>query len=284
MQTPAQSVPRFALFGEDTGVAFEDLVHCETIAIRSKRYEWEIAPHRHTSLFQMLLVVDGNVDLTVAGLRSERSGPVLLVTPPGTIHGFRFAQGTKGFVLSLSERFTSALQAEPGLRKLAAKPDVLELDPPTAERLQALCEQVILANDSGTAADLVRRALAEAFVRIVAELDADTMGSREDDLVNRFRELVQGHLSARHNVRFFAARLHTTERTLSRRVRAALDVSPGQYLNERLAAEATRLLRFTNADCCQVADELGFADPSYFSRFYARMTGRRPSKVRSASA
>jgi len=44
--------------------------------------------------------------------------------------------------------------------------------------------------------------------------------------------------------------------------------------------EAHRLLRFTNATGTQVATELGFDDPSYFSRFYQRMTGRRPVEER----
>ncbi len=283
MTDQGPSIPKFALYGEDASSALEHLVHCETIAVRSKRYEWEIAPHRHTSLFQILLVVDGGVELTVANHRSARRGPVLLLTPPGTVHGFHFEHDTKGFVLSLSDRFTVPLQSEDDLRKLMNKPEVMNLEPATAERLQAICEQVILADESGTGADLVRRALAEAFVRIVAGLHSDTAYRRQDDLVERFRALVQENLTASASVGQFAAQLQTTERTLSRRVRLALDVSPRQFINERLAAEATRLLRFTNAGCCEVADELGFADPSYFSRFYARMTGRRPSSVRSAA-
>lgn len=49
-------------------------------------------------------------------------------------------------------------------------------------------------------------------------------------------------------------------------------------IHRRLALEAHRLLRYTNATATQVAAELGFEDPSYFSRFYQRVTGRRPSQ------
>ena len=54
-------------------------------------------------------------------------------------------------------------------------------------------------------------------------------------------------------------------------------MTPLQIVNRRLLFEARRLLRFTNANCSEVAAELGFEDPSYFSRFYRRMTGHSPS-------
>jgi single-stranded-DNA-specific exonuclease len=42
-----------------------------------------------------------------------------------------------------------------------------------------------------------------------------------------------------------------------------------------------RLLTTHDAgEAAQIAAELGFEDPSYFSRFYLRMTGRRPGEER----
>ena len=280
MDRASNPVPRYALFGESTGAAFEDMVHCETIEARSSRYEWEITPHRHPSLYQLLLVLDGSVDLMMNGHHTHLEKAVLLLFPPGTVHGFRFAPTTQGFVVTLSDGFAGALQADEGLRTLLARPDVVDLVPDIAVRMRAICEQMLLAEGGGRAADLLRRALAEALVRIAAELGASSSEQPSDELVDGFRRLVQRHLADQPDVQFFARSLSTTERTLSRRVRAALGMSPGQYLNERIAAEATRLLRFTNAGCKEVADELGFADPSYFSRFYARITGRRPSVVK----
>ena len=280
MMTDSAPVPRFALFGENTGSSFEDLVHCETIQVRSSRYDWEISPHRHPSLCQVLLVLSGGVEFMLAELLAERTGPVLLLTPPGTVHGFRFDREAQGYVVTLSDRFAKVLRDDEALDALLSKPDVLEPGAALAARLQAICEQMLLADGPGAGADLLRRALAEAFLRMVAEIGADPTQGRSDELVDRFRTLVQDHLREQRSLGFFAERLNATERTLSRRVRAALGISPGQYLNDRIAAEATRLLRFTNASCSNVADELGFADPSYFSRFYARITGRRPSAVR----
>jgi AraC family transcriptional activator of pobA len=88
------------------------------------------------------------------------------------------------------------------------------------------------------------------------------------------------HLREHRGLAFYAAALGCTERTLTRLARARLGASPLALINRRLALEAQRLLRYTNASVAQVAHELGFADPSYFSRFYLRQTGRRPQAER----
>jgi len=143
-----------------------------------------------------------------------------------------------------------------------------------------LANQLVAFRETGEEADLLRRALAEAFVRVTSLVLPERQSRHDDDMVRQFQALVVTHGRSQKKLAFYAGQLGCTERTLNRRVREALDVSPMQYLHERLAAEATRLLRFTNASCTDVADELGFTDPSYFSRFYARMTGVRPGLVR----
>ncbi|WP_216635569.1 helix-turn-helix domain-containing protein [Croceicoccus bisphenolivorans] len=280
MKPDVASIPRFALYGEDLGEHFEELVHCETIASRSRRYDWEIAPHRHPALCQMLLLGSGSVDLLLAGHGSQRIGPVLIVAPEGVIHGFHFSRDAQGYVVTLSEKFVREFADDNVLAELLSHADVLSFDVETASRLSAVAQQILFAATGGARPELLRRALAEAFIRIAAEVSGDDVGTHCDTLVQQFQKLVQQHLRRQRKLGFYAQALNCTERTLSRRVHGALGVSPGQYLNDRIAAEATRLLRFTNASCNDVADELGFVDPSYFSRFYTRMTGRRPSAVR----
>ena len=154
------------------------------------------------------------------------------------------------------------------------------LDEGLAARLSALAQQLLLVRENSAEADLLRHALAESFVRVAAGSMPEFAATTRDILVSKFRDLVASHGIVERRLDFYARALGCTERTLSRRVQNELGVSPMHYMHALLAAEATRLLRFTNASCSDVADELGFADPSYFSRFYARMTGQRPSEVR----
>src|SRR5690606_39999145 len=51
--TRRQAVPSFVVYGE-TGTHRPDLLHVETLAARSHRYGWVIAPHTHRGLHQVL--------------------------------------------------------------------------------------------------------------------------------------------------------------------------------------------------------------------------------------
>ena len=60
------SIPVYALYGEDSGQFANDWLHWETIQARSRLYGYEIAPHRHEQLFQVLLLTAGQA-LAVLG-------------------------------------------------------------------------------------------------------------------------------------------------------------------------------------------------------------------------
>ena len=111
-------------------------------------------------------------------------------------------------------------------------------------------------------------------------LQGDHAASSEDRRLAVFRHMVETHLTEHRPIAFYARSIGTTVRTLTRLTRRHLGQSPQGLINRRLALEAQRLLRYTGASVTTVAGELGFADPSYFSRFYLRMTGHRPQDDR----
>lgn len=55
----ATPVPVFKLYGETSAWPTPDLIHCESIPERSKLHGWEIKPHRHSDLVQLLYVQAG---------------------------------------------------------------------------------------------------------------------------------------------------------------------------------------------------------------------------------
>jgi AraC family transcriptional activator of pobA len=130
---------------------------------------------------------------------------------------------------------------------------------------------------------LLHRALGEAWLRFAVSQCGAGVGE-EHALAQRFQALVETSYRSHRPLSFYAAQLNCTERTLARHVRGATGMTPMQLINRRLLVEARRLLRFTNARCTDVAAELGFEDPSYFSRFYLRMAGVRPNGERGSAA
>lgn len=276
------AIPTYALYGEGANRTSGGFAHIETIAERSALHDWEIGIHRHDHFVQVLLVEEGHAEVTLDGTVTSLEAPGRVIVPAGAVHGFRFRQGTRGFVLTLStdfstratgpaDRLLTAL-SRGGLAALAAEAEV---------RAFWLAREMLGLQRQWQEQDPLFLALAEALVRSLASESLPTNpDAKADRRLDRFRQLVELHYRQHRGLDFYAQSLGMTRRTLSRLTNAHLACTPLDLVHRRLALEAHRLLRYTNATAAQVAAELGFDDPSYFSRFYQRMTGRRPIEER----
>lgn len=280
----AEAIPRYALYGEGDRIAPGGFAHIETIAERSALHDWEIGVHRHDHFVQVLLVEEGHASVTLDGGTTELESPGRVIVPAAAVHGFRFRQGTRGFVLTLSTDFsTRAVGAGDPLLTMLAQGGIAQLSAEAAARALWLAREMLGLQQEWQQQDPLFLALAESLIRTIGRGDGGAGAAAGDDQrLARFRQLVELHYRQHRDLDFYAGALGLTRRTLSRLTAARLGCSPMDLIHRRLALEAQRLLRYTNATATQVAAELGFDDPSYFSRFYLRMTGKRPGEERGA--
>lgn len=290
----ARAVPRFALYGEAQGVA-PDLLHVEDVQSRSSQYQWEIAPHLHQGLYQVLWVQSGTVSLVLDEQRHALAGPVAIVVPPAVVHGFQFAPGTDGWVLTLSARFLSEgdFQATGAtFEALFSAARVLDVrdQPAHAQRLGSLMRELAAefalagAQPPPTTAWLAR-ALLWRLAQVQDALAPPAQGSsavRRQALFTRFLALVEENFLAHWTVARYAQRLGLSTARLNRLVRTSSGRTAQALVHERLTREACRRLLYVAAPASSLALELGFDDPAYFSRFFRRQTGLSPQVWRVA--
>ncbi len=276
MERPSPSIPAYDLYGEENERQRHDLFHCETIRARSQRYRWHIAPHLHPALSQVLFIASGQVDFRLGAHEQALEGPLLICVPSGVVHGFRFSPDVVGLVFTIAQPFVEGLVRQDRLRAQLKKAEARIIASPHGRRLLRLGRELLRLESERflTQAHMAHRTLGEAWLRLALH-HQDTALERE--LVRRFQTLVDLHYRSHYRLSFYAGQLGCTTRTLSRQTAEALGATPLQLINLRLLREAQQLLRFTNANAADVAAELGFSDPSYFSRFYQRMSGQRPS-------
>ncbi len=96
-------------------------------------------------------------------------------------------------------------------------------------------------------------------------------------LVLGFQDLLEENYVAHRDVAFYSEQLHVTPATLNRRLKSEIGLTVTQAVNERLAIRARVELRAGVKPVKQVAFELGFEDPLYFSRFFKKQFGQSPS-------
>ena len=94
-----------------------------------------------------------------------------------------------------------------------------------------------------------------------------------------FKLVVETHLTEHPSINTIAGKLALTPNSLYRIVKEYSGISPKDFLTNRLMIEAQRKLHYSNLSVKELAYELGFNDPDYFSRLFKKCTGKSVSEV-----
>jgi AraC family transcriptional activator of pobA len=289
---PLDLVPTYALYGETADSAEDQWFHCESIAARSARYDWQIKAHRHDHFFQFLHIARGPVEALIEGRWTAPATPAVITLPPRVAHGFRFAPAVDGHVLTLPiDRLDRLLEASPGARELVVRARVLPLG--DGADAAAIAGQVIalaaeFAGSGAWRSPLIEAHLTAALLLVARLVAADTARAPGGSPLGRhalaFRTLVDRHFRQRLPVAYYAGRLGTSQTHLNRVCRAAFQESALGVIDRRVVLETTRDLTFTRLSVKEIAASLGFDDPAYFSRFFTRHAGVSPTRFRQRQA
>ncbi len=96
----------------------------------------------------------------------------------------------------------------------------------------------------------------------------------------RFRQLLEQNFHRAHTVKEYADMLNVSSRTLTKYVGQSAYRTPLQIINDRIILEAKRQLQHTSVSVKEIGYMLGFEDPSYFVKFFKRLTGMMPVEFR----
>jgi AraC-like DNA-binding protein len=98
-----------------------------------------------------------------------------------------------------------------------------------------------------------------------------------------FKLLIEEELTQHLSVEAICRRLAVNATYLYNIVKEFSGLSTKEYLNQRLVLEAQRKLFYGETSVKEVAFELGFNDPDYFSRLFRKVTGHTVSQFMSES-
>jgi AraC-like DNA-binding protein len=120
--------------------------------------------------------------------------------------------------------------------------------------------------------------------RHLAFIPPEALSPREsDDLASRIAQLVLEKAAAPPSNATIARELGASVPTLERRLRASTGRSLHAFALWVRVGEACIRLRHSDDTIDEIAEELGFADRSHFSRVFARLRGESPAAYRASS-
>ncbi|TPQ23970.1 helix-turn-helix domain-containing protein [Streptomyces sporangiiformans] len=97
-----------------------------------------------------------------------------------------------------------------------------------------------------------------------------------DETYLRFRDALETAFTRTRRVEDYAHMLGYSTRTLSRATLAAAGLGAKEFIDRRVVLEAKRLLAHSDRTAAQIADQLGFADPTQFSKYFHQRAGQSP--------
>jgi AraC-like DNA-binding protein len=110
------------------------------------------------------------------------------------------------------------------------------------------------------------------------EISAET--DHKSQLISSFKILVNSEFIKLKTPRDYAEKLHITPNYLNGLCKEVLDKTAGEIIRDRVVLEARRMLITTGLTVAEISFQLGFADNSYFGRYFRKASGVPPEKYR----
>ena len=214
-------------------------------------------PHVHT-FYEILWFREAGGTHTLDFHQYEVKKNTLLFISPGQVHFFDNPMGCKGVILRFCTDIISGgnrtedMFIKYGMFNTYDGEPCFTVDEPTASILDSIVDKMRKEQEPPEAFGHTDMMLAYVQIFIIH--------------INRY-----GLQSVDH-------KLNVSTKTLSNSVIECTGKTPLTFINDRLILEAKRLLHYSNMSGKEVGYYLGFEDPSYFVKFFKRMTGQLPSE------
>jgi AraC family transcriptional regulator, transcriptional activator of pobA len=109
---------------------------------------------------------------------------------------------------------------------------------------------------------------------------SDIKPSKKQDLVFKFKNLVNNCYLTHKQVSAYAEKLFVSANMLNQTVKELTGKTAKEVIAEKIMQEAKKQLRYSTDDVSEIAFYLGFEEPTHFIRFFKSQTGQTPREYR----
>jgi len=146
-------------------------------------------------------------------------------------------------------------------------------------RLLELLEEELQDDESNIAICIIL--FQSILLKIIKDENKDhETPSQINSISFHFRELVHKHHIAHKEVGFYSEMLNLSDNYLNKCVKKTTGKPPKQWISEISILHAQILLQDNSKEIAEIAFELNYQSPSYFTRLFKKITGLTPSEYR----
>lgn len=235
-------------------------------------------PASRSTTHSCLFLTEGEARMKVGGQSYTIHKGEMLFVPAGQVFSFEEGDVNKGFFCNFHSDILAGWFNKFEFLKVWGNP-MIRLNEQTAQFVLHLFQRLLL---DYTLHGLKNPDIIQLYlVTLLSEAkQAYQPLSDHNNLMSRFKELIFSKIKSVHQVSDYASLLNITPNHLNKTVKTLTGKSPTKWIDEAIVLEAKVLLVQSELTISEVANEVGFEDPSYFSRLFKKYEGVTPSDFR----
>lgn len=209
---------------------------------------------------------------------------------PGQVHSWHFKSKPEGYIVNFSEEYVQALLADPryldqfSFFSGIADQQVVNIPISHRKDIEVLLDEIVKEGNSAyrLKEDMVRTQLVQLFISIsrLIKHDDSVKTGYNSILLRNFQKLIDQHYKEKKLTKEYAELLYVTPNHLNALCKDITGRPAGELIRDRVLLEAKRLLINAKLSISEISLELGFADNSYFTKFFKKYEGVTPEMFR----
>jgi AraC-like DNA-binding protein len=208
---------------------------------------------------------------------------------PGQVHQLLLKSDSKGYLMQFRDEFYLSPDKGSGqLLRKASHINHYQLDVKSCQKLLSILKYIYDedANKDDKYTEIIKANMGMLFIELLRQYKTASPTNANlytQERLEEFLELLDKHAFEHKQVLDYASMLHLSAYQLNAITKATLGKTCSELINDHIILEAKRYLLATSNQINQIADELGYEDVSYFTRFFRKHTGYSPEAFRQNS-
>jgi AraC family transcriptional regulator, transcriptional activator of pobA len=248
--------------------------------------EHNLMPHLH-DFYSIFWIESGEAIHATEFVEYSLKEDTILFVPPGLKHRMYIDRSVGGTYMLFNEEFIQYNRKNHVPLKeyhLFNNPDfksLIKVFPAMREKLKNITDLILdeLRNADDYSQDIVLNLLHLFLLESRRIFDQQNEAPREepdttpDTTIIKFKQLIEENYTTQKSVSPYAEMLNINPSCLNELTKRTTGITAGELIRNRVIDETKKLLYSSSISGKEIAFQLGFDDPAYFSRFFRKYTG-----------
>ena len=264
--------------------------------LNDEEIEHNLMPHLH-DFYSIFWIESGEAIHATEFVEYSLKADTILFVPPGLKHRMYIDHSVGGIYMLFNEdfiRYNRKNHVPLKEYRLFNNPDfksLITVVPEKRPKLINIAELIYseLQTPDDYSQDIVLNLLHLFLLESRRIFDQQYQAPREepnstpDATIIRFKQLIEENYTTQKNVSPYAEMLNMNPSCLNELTKRTTGITAGELIRNRVIDETKKLLYSSSISGKEIAFQLGFDDPAYFSRFFRKYTGTTLKEFRQHS-